>query len=88
MLVFLGFFFYLQKNAKTSPRWQYNSSVDIKRNKDNKTATELIEDERDPDVIPAQYGKFDKKKTKTKSVYFSFCCMKQIQHWHSLLERK
>lgn len=43
-----------QKNAKSSPRWQYNS-MDIKRCKDLKIATDLIEDERDPDVIPAQY---------------------------------
>lgn len=46
-----------QKNAKSSPRWQYNS-MDIKRCKDLKIATDLIEDERDPDVIPAQYCKF------------------------------
>lgn len=45
-----------QKNAKSSPRWQYNS-MDIKRCKDLKLATDLIEDERDPDVIPAQYCK-------------------------------
>ncbi|XP_037038777.1 hemicentin-1 isoform X2 [Bradysia coprophila] len=40
------------KNLKSSPRWQYN---DAKRSKENKTGAEVIEDERDPDVIPAQY---------------------------------
>ncbi len=49
--MFLGCF---QKNLKSSPRWQYN---DAKRSKENKTGSEVIEDERDPDVIPAQYGK-------------------------------
>jgi hypothetical protein len=44
--------FYLQKNMKTSPRWQHS---DIKI-KDTKANTDFLEDERDPDVIPAQYG--------------------------------
>lgn len=43
-----------QKYSKSSPRWQYNNSG----NKDIKAATELLEDERDPDVIPAQFCKF------------------------------
>lgn len=42
-----------QKYSKNSPRWQYNNSG----NKDIKAATELLEDERDPDVIPAQFCK-------------------------------
>jgi hypothetical protein len=41
-----------QKSSKTSPRWQHS---DIKI-KDIKTNTDFLEDERDPDVIPAQYG--------------------------------
>lgn len=46
--------FFIQ-NPKSSPRWQYN---DTKRSKDGKSSTtEVVEDERDPDVIPAQYGK-------------------------------
>lgn len=43
-----------KKYSKSSPRWQYNNSG----NKDIKAATELLEDERDPDVIPAQFCKF------------------------------
>ena len=46
---------FLQKNQKSSPRWQYN---DAKRSTEIKPTTEVVEDERDPDVIPAQYGKF------------------------------
>ncbi|XP_031617439.1 nephrin-like isoform X2 [Contarinia nasturtii] len=44
-----------KKYSKSSPRWQYNNSG----NKDIKAATELLEDERDPDVIPAQFSTND-----------------------------
>lgn len=48
--------FYLQKNTKTSPRWQHSEA---KNNKETKTVGgDIVEDERDPDVIPAQYGNF------------------------------
>lgn len=45
----------MQKDGKSSPRWQCNS-LDIKRNNEIKTANDLIEDERDPDVIPPQFS--------------------------------
>ena len=41
----------VQKNS--SPRWQHSEN----KSKELKTTTDIIEDERDPDVIPAQYGK-------------------------------
>lgn len=45
--------FFFQKNTKTSPRWQHSEQ----KSKETKTIGEiLLEDERDPDVIPAQYG--------------------------------
>lgn len=48
----------MKKYAKASPRWQYNNSS----NKDIKSATkELLEDECDPDVIPAQFCKLIQK---------------------------
>lgn len=57
---FFSFFFIVclssnKKYSKSSPRWQYNNST----NKDIKAASELLEDERDPDVIPAQFCKFN-----------------------------
>lgn len=57
ILFFIFFFVCLSSNkkySKSSPRWQYNNST----NKDIKAASELLEDERDPDVIPAQFCKF------------------------------
>lgn len=40
----------LQSNNLEKPRWQH---TDIK----TKSSEDLVEDERDPDVIPSQYGK-------------------------------
>ncbi|CAO1368871.1 unnamed protein product [Diamesa hyperborea] len=39
----------IKKNS--SPRWQHSEN----KSKELKTTTDIIEDERDPDVIPAQY---------------------------------
>lgn len=47
-----------KKNPKSSPRWQYNDTKRSKEGTGDGTkigTTEIIEDERDPDVIPAQY---------------------------------
>lgn len=41
----------LQSNNLEKPRWQH---TDIK----TKSSEDLVEDERDPDVIPSQYGKY------------------------------
>lgn len=41
---------FLQSGNLEKPRWQH---TDIK----TKSSEDLMEDERDPDVIPSQYGK-------------------------------
>lgn len=64
------FFFFCQKNNNQKPRWQHIGSGSIPNRDDidsemNKTKSssileQTIEDERDPDVIPSQYGKIIK----------------------------